>query len=335
MAVPFNLDKLEIAGSPVLVLENISKAVVADDGSLFYVPALKENKKLVWVDRKGVASPLMEQAHHNYLWPRISPDGTRVAFGEGQVLWIYDIDRRTRTRFTIEGRNGEPIWTPDGKRLTFWSNIDQTEDERLFSKAADGSGQAELLLEDELQTYPGSWSPDGQTVVFYGTDAGGQSDIWVLPLGGNPRAIINTRFTERVPMFSPDGRWLAYVSDESGRKEVYVQPYPALDKRWLISNDGGNEPTWRGDGKELFYRNGYKMMAVSIQAEPEFRAGTPQLLFEAEYDLHRYDDRNYDVTRDGQRFAMVQSEGTSEAAQIHVVVNWFEELKKKMQENEQ
>ncbi len=332
MAVPFDLDRLEIAGSPVAVLENISKAVVTDDGSLFYVPASKRNKKLVWVDRTGVARPLMEQTHHNYLWPRISPDGNRLAFGEDQVLWIYDMKRRTRTRFTTEGMNGEPIWTPDGKRLTFWSNTERADDNRLLWKAADGSGQAELLMEEKLQTYPGSWSPDGQTVVFYGARPGGQSDIWVLPLGAKPQAIINTRFVERVPMFSPDGRWLAYVSDESGRREVYVQPYPALDKRWLISNDGGNEPTWRGDGKELFYRNGHKMMSVSIETEPEFRAGPPQVLFEAEYDLHPFDDRNYDVTQDGQRFVMIQSEGLTDDVEIHVALNWFHELSRKMLE---
>jgi Tol biopolymer transport system component len=334
-AVPFNLSKLKITGSSIPVLEGISKAVVVDDGSLFYVPSTSGNKKkLVWVDRNGLASPLMEQAGNNYLWPRLSPDGKRVAFGEGQVIWIYDIERGSRTRFTIEGNNGEPIWTSDGKWITFWA-ITKEESSELFWKAADGSGQAEPLTGDEvIQGYPGSWSPDGQALAFYGSKPGGQSDIWLLPLGGNPRAIIATQFIERLPMISPDGRWLAYVSNESGRKEVYVQPYPAFDKRWLISNDGGNEPTWAGDGKELFYRNGHRMMAVSIQVEPEFRAGKPRVLFEAEYDLHRFDDRNYDITRDAQRFVMVQSEKTSEIARIHVVVNWFEELQRKMQEKQ-
>jgi len=336
MTVPFNLNKLEITGTPMVMLENISKAVVANDGSLFYVPSFEVQKKLVWVDRKGLASPLMEQTHHNYLWPRISPDGKKVAFGELQELWIYDIERRSRTRFTIEGRNGEPIWTPDGKRLTFWSNnTSKADDNGLSWKAADGSGQSELFLEGTLMTYPGSWAPDGQTVAFYGSEPGGQSDIWLQTIGEKPRAVIATKFIERLPKISPDGRWLAYVSNESGRKEIYVQPFPTFEKRWLISNEGGNEPTWRGDGKELFYRNGYRMMSVLIKANTEFRAGTPQVLFEAEYDLHEFDDQNYDVTRDGQRFAMIQTEGTTEIARIHIVTNWFKELQRKMQDGKQ
>jgi serine/threonine-protein kinase len=332
MAVPFDLDNLEITGSALPVLEGISKSVVADDGSLFYtLSTTRNNKKLVWVDRKGLATPLLKQPGYKYQWPRLSPDGKRVAYGDGLVIWVYDIERGSRTRFTFDKNSGEHIWTPDGKRITFWSSMADGST-RLFWKAADGSDQPEPLTDDKVEPYAGSWSPDGQTLAFYGSRPGGQSDIWLQPLGGNAQAIISTQFIERLPIFSPDGRWLAYVSNESGQKEVYVQPYPVLDKRWLISNDGGNEPTWAGNGQELFYRNGYKMMAVAIQTDPEFRAGTPRVLFEAEYDLHEFDDQNYDVTPDGQRFVMIQSESTSETARIHLVVNWFEELQSKMKE---
>lgn len=327
MVVPFDLEKLEITGSPVRVEENINYAKVSSDGTLFYFPSTVQiQQKLVWVDRKGEPSPLLEESG-SIRWPRISPDGKKVAFGFQGDIWIYDTVRQTRSRLTTEN-GGEPVWTPDGKRLVFWSTRDGGFN--LYWKAADGSGKVEPLLVKEQDVLASSWTPDGKTLAFYCHGLDSLHDIWVFPLDGEPSALIHDPFDKRLPKISPDGRWLAYVSNESGRDEIYVQPFPELGKRWLISNAGGNEPVWSKNGQELFYRNGRRMMSVSIQTAPEFQPGTPQVLFEEEYEVDIYSDQSYDVTPDGQRFVMIQSQ--EQDIQIHVVLNWLEEVKRKMQE---
>jgi Tol biopolymer transport system component len=212
--------------------------------------------------------------------------------------------------------------------LVFWFTRDGGFN--LYWKAADGSGKVEPLLVKEQDAFASSWTPDGKTLAFYGQSLDSRSDIWVFPLNGEPSALIHDPFDKRLPMISPDGRWLAYVSNESGRDGIYVQPFPELGKRWQISNERGNEPVWAKNGRELFYRNGRKMMSVSIQTEPEFQPGTPHVLFEEEYEVDNYSDQSYDVTPDGQRFVMIQSQ--EQDMPIHVVLNWLEEVKRKMQE---
>ena len=173
------------------------------------------------------------------------------------------------------------------------------------------------------------WSPDGQTLAFLEIDPDtGDYDIvrWrdgnVTPLAAGP-------FNEGVPRFSPDGRWLAYMSDESGRNEIYVQAYPGPGEKWTLSTDGGTEPVWSRDGRELFYRNGYQMMVVPIQSDPVFRPGAPQLLFEGPFETNPGGYPNYDVTLDGSRFIMIETETTG-LNEIHVVLNWYEELKRRV-----
>jgi len=227
-------------------------------------------------------------------------------------------------RLTVEGNNSFPVWTPDGKRVTFTSTRDGPQN--LYWKPADGSGQAELLLNmNSLNILTStSWSPDGESLAFY--DSSGTRDIWALPREGDASTFVATAFTERSPMFSPDGRWLAYVSDESGRDEIYVQPYPGPGGKWPISSEGGIEPHWSADGRELFYRLGDKMMVVEVQSEPAFTSGRPQLVFEGPYVLGT-SVANYDISPDGQRFLMIKEEG-GQQDQINVVLNWFEELKR-------
>ena len=201
----------------------------------------------------------------------------------------------------------------------------------LFWKPADSSGSAEQLTESEHAQRPLSWSPDGQVLAFSELHPTMGSDIWVLPLQGErkPRPFLQTQFDEAWAVFSPDGHWLAYTSNESGRYEVYVQPYPGPGGKWQISNEGGDEPVWAKNGRELFYRNGDKMMAVEVTTQPTFHAGTPTLLFEGQYwhqvGLWRAD---YDITPDGQRFLMIQLGEQEAVTQINVVLNWFEELKR-------
>ncbi len=194
----------------------------------------------------------------------------------------------------------------------------------LFWKSADGSGTAERLTTSEQEPYGSSWSLDGRFLAF---DESGQ-DIWFISLEGErePQPFLQTESIERWPKFSPDGRWLAYESDESGRVEVYVRPFPEAEEgRWPISTQGGSWPVWARNGRELFYRSGNKMMAVDIETQSDFTAGKPRLLFETTPAMARY----FDVAPDGQRFLMVQAgEQQAEANQINVVLNWFEELKR-------
>ena len=199
----------------------------------------------------------------------------------------------------------------------------------LFWKPVDGSGDAELLHSSQYNLNSYSWSANGKLLAFVQTHPTTGNDIWVLPLEGarEPELIVGTEATEWGPAFSPDCRWIAYVSDRDGKYQVYVQPYLAMDRVWQISDDFGEEPIWSPNGDELFYRNGDKWMVVSILTETEFAAGTPQLLFEGPY--NNVPGLSYDVAPDGQRFLVLQPEyDDSEIRELHVVLNWFEELKR-------
>ena len=180
---------------------------------------------------------------------------------------------------------------------------------------------------------PMSWSPDGQLLAFIEVNPTTGYDIWVLRLSDRKaQPFLRTPFNEAAPRFSPDGRWLAYISDESGRYEIYVQPYPGPGGKWQISTEGGTEPVWNRNGRELFYRSGDKMMAVDIATQPGFAAGKPRMLFEGPYVPTPATSPNYDVSPDGQRFLMLKPSEQAQAAptQINVVLNWFEELKQKV-----
>ncbi len=339
MVVPFDLAALEVTGDSVPVVQGVRQIpvgsvdyAISDNGTLVYVPSTSTggfNLTLVWVDRQGQATPLIED-RNVYNRPRLSPDGQRVAVGArsgaNPDIWIYDIGPGTRMRLTVEGNNFSPVWTPDGTRVTFSSTRDGPQD--LYWKPADGSGQAELLLNmNSLNILtPTSWSPDSESLAFYEVNPASARDIWALPREGDALPFVATAFNERAPMFSPDGRWLAYVSDESGRDEIYVQPYPGPGGKWPISAEGGTEPHWSADGRELFYRLGDKMMVVEVQSEPAFTSGRPQLVFEGPYVLGN-SVANYDISPDGQRFLMIKEE-EGQQDQINVVLNWFEELKR-------
>jgi len=189
-----------------------------------------------------------------------------------------------------------------------------------------------LTTSDDLQT-PNSWSPDGKLLAFNEITPSRGIGVSVLRLSDRKaQPILQTPFNESAPRFSPDGRWLAYVSDESGRYEIYVQPYPGPGGKWQISTEGGTEPAWNSNGRELFYRSGDKMMAVDIATQPGFAAGKPRMLFEGQYQPTPVTFPNYDVSPDGQRFLMLKPVEQAQAAptQINVVLNWFEELKRRV-----
>ncbi len=239
---------------------------VSDTGALVYVtggavPAAE--RSLAWVDRQGTSQALPAPPRP-YFTPRLSPDGQHVAVSTQQDIrqvWSYDIARGALSPVTVDGQSGYGIFAPDGKRIVFRSGAAGGED-NLYWKAADGSGAAERLTTSARSQTPASWSPDGTTLAF--VEEGDtlaqqffQFDIWVLSIGDRKtRAVIQTAANEMTPEFSPDGRWLAYVSNQSGRSEVYVQPYPGPGERHLISTNGGVQPAWSGNGRELFYVQG-------------------------------------------------------------------------------
>ena len=262
----------------------------------------------------------MTEERGSYDIPRLSPDGRRLALNLDGT-WIYDLERGTRTRLRPGGQM--PVWTPDGSRITFAS--DRRGPWNLYWKSADEVGEAELLLPSEHSQFPMSWSPDGQVLAFQEFNTETADDIWMLGKDGELQPFVVTRFRERTPRFSPDGRFLAYVSNESGRHEVYVQPYPATGKRWTVSTDGGTEPLWSPDGLTLYYRQGDRVMAVALETSAEFRAGKPRQLFEGPFEAHIFP--NYDISPDGDRFVMVRTDSNA-PGEIHVVLNWFEELRR-------
>ena len=338
MAAPFDLSRLEVTGPPVPVAEGVllyqpngaAQYTFSSNGSLVYFSsgAVPSEETMVWVDRRGKVEQVTP-ARHDFEMPRISPDGQSIAVGFDGEVWIYEIARGTFSRVTFRG-GFMPIWTPDGRRLAFMSTsagpINQ------FWVPADGSGPSERLLTSEHAQFPESFTPDGWNLAFMDIDAETRNDLWVLPLQGERKAkpIVRTPFEERGAAFSPDGRWVAYSSNESGAWQVRVQPYAAPGGKAQVSTDGGTEAVWARDGRELFYRNGNKMMVVAVEAGNSFVAGKPRLLFEGRYAMGPVPGfTNYDVSRDGQRFLMIKSEQAAAPTQLNVVLNWFEDVKRR------
>jgi serine/threonine-protein kinase len=331
LAVPFDVERLELAGESVSILEEAwtnsagtAHFTLSRDGTLAYVPQFVDERTLVWVDRKGVPRPITE-TRRNYSEPRLSPDGQRLAVTIDGHIWVYELGRNTLSRLSFGPvEDAIPIWSPDGSRLAFQSGPPFS----LFWQSADGSDVAERLTTSERLQVPTSWSPDGKMIVYYERKTAYNPDIWFLALQGErtARPFLQTPFSEAGGALSPDGRFLAYRSNESGRLEIYVRPFPGPGGKWQISNDGGEQPVWARSGREIFYRNGGKMMVVPIQTEPAFRAGKPTVLFDGRFALTGTFVNEYDVAPDGEHFVMLQ-DVESRANQIHVVLNWFEELK--------
>ena len=258
--------------------------------------------------------------------PRLSPDGGRVAFLTDNDLWIRDLENDRDTRLTeTDGIDVFPVWRPDGTTVTFTSM--RGDGFHIYSRLADLSGQTELILSTDGVSAPGSWTPDGQTLVFYETNDRGNRDIWQLPVGGDPVPFLDTAFNERAPRLSPNGQWLAYISDQAGEDGIYVRAFPGGGPVIPISAGLGTEPVWSRDGRELFYRTADQLWVVDVETEAGFTAGSPRTLFEASYQFGfaEVGMPGYDVSLDGQQFLMVRR---SAAAGYIVVENWFEELKR-------
>jgi Tol biopolymer transport system component len=302
-------------------------------GTMAYIPGsdtMDLDRTLVWVNRKGIAVPLSD-VHRPYASPRISPDGRRIAVsilesGNYQI-WIYDLERDTLSRLTHEKSNALGVWSPDGKQIAFSSNVPGPAN--IYTVSADGNGSPERLTSGEFAQLPGSWSKDN-VLVYTEVDTTTVGDLWALSPRGSatPISIRRTPFDEFEPTFSPDGRFLAYVSNDSGTYEVYVQTDSEPYRRWQISTRGGFEPVWAKDGHELFYIVNNKMMAVSANLEGGFHSGRPQALFEVRYEPGLDGFPPYDVSTDGKRFLFVKpSIGEPAANEIGVTVGWAAELR--------
>jgi len=346
MAAPFDAHRVSVTGPAVPVAQGISSPdlvagaqyTISQTGTLAFIPGTGGvggnggiTSKLVWVTRNGAETPVAAPPH-NYSDPRVSPDGgtiaIRIAEGGSADIWLFSLARETLSRFTFQAAI-LPVWTADGKHVAFASPSGAGES--IFWQRADGSGGLEQLASKTTFGLPFSFSPDGKLLALIeppSTTPGGTS-IWILRMNDHKADLfLQTASVSDVPKFSPDGRWLAYASDESGRREIYVQPYPGPGGKWQISTDGGNEPVWSPNGRELFYRNQDKMMAVDISTQPAFAAGKPHELFAGDYVRSYAGGPFYDVSRDGNRFLMLKPVGEGAPTQINVVLNWTEELKR-------
>lgn len=278
------------------------------------------NRRLVWVDREGRQSPVTEE-REAFLHPRLSGDSRRLALTiadeDATSIWVYDLDRGTRTRLTTEGLAVDPAWTADGAGVSY---AYAREDFDLYTKRADGTGEAVLNVSKPGNEWQPTWSADGETLLF-----GHEGDIWALSGSGEPSPVIDSPANENRHQLSPDGRYLAYTSDESGERDVYVTSFPETAQRWTISTDGGDQPVWSRDGRELFYRVDDKMMAVDVSTTPELRASTPRELFRGSY--YWGFNIQYDVSPEGDRFVMIEGENTAE---IHVTLHFDEVLRQRL-----
>jgi hypothetical protein len=335
MAAPFDVRRLEVTGPSVPLVEGVqvkttsaSQFALSESGTLLYATGGRGVAELVWVNRAGEAAPVDPEWTGAFYDPALSPDGTRLAVvirsEASRDVWVKQLDRGPSLKLTFEG-GGNPTWTPDGALVTFSSNPGATAD--LWTKRADGSAQAVLEFDDARALVESRWSPDGEWLVSSTTlTQRGASDILGLRPGQDtvPTPLVATDAQEREAAFSPDGRWMAYQSNETGRWQIYVVPFPnASAAKWVVSDRGGTEPQWSRSGREIFYRNGVgEMVAVRVETTPTFSAGPTSVLFPAgEYQA------GYDVTADGERFIMVRPLRDQAQGDMILVQNFFEELR--------
>jgi eukaryotic-like serine/threonine-protein kinase len=333
LAQPFNTATLRLEGEPAVLAENVERSSVSrvatfsvsQTGVLAYRPA--SQNELVWFDRSGRSLGSIGEPGH-YANPALSPDDERVAVSRYDPsaaqsdVWVIDLKRHLQSKFTFaETSEGLPLWSPDGSRLAYRSGSS------LVMKAATGAGPEDRLVDNLSQPDgPLAWSPDGRMLIYTTFDSRTSTSLWMLPIEGDRKRLplSNAGNSQVQAQISPDGHWLAYVSSESGSYDVYVRPFPSGDGKWLISRGGGFEPSWRRDGKELFYLapDGW-LMAVTVTTGATFEPSAPDRLFKTKMSTVRnvgFTRNQYAPSRDGQRFLISQPAGTP--ASIVVVVNW-------------
>ena len=344
-AVPFDRDRLEVTGSPVPLVERVqvkpggaANFDVSSGGRLVFIPGDTGlgRRSLIWVDRAGTQEPIAAPPRA-YTYARLSPDGRRVALDsrdEEYDIWIWDLERETLQRLTRDpGMNRGPVWSPDGGRIAFTAEREGVES--IFWQAADGSGVPEELT--DFVSFPSGFTPDGARLLS-APQLVGAGDIGLLALDGSepPRMILEQSFSEVNAQVSPDGRWVAYQSNETGRQEIYVRPFPDVDGAlYPVSTTGGSRPRWAADGTELFYYSAPGIiMAVAVRAGDELVLGRPEVAASGSYAIPLNTGTHYDVSPDGQRFLLIveqtQDDDAALPPQLIMVLNWFEELKERV-----
>lgn len=338
LAQPFDPIGLKVAGEARPVAEQIdyfkptglAAFSASQNGTLAYQTGSPASQ-LTWFDRSGKETGKLG-APGSFDDLRLSPDGRKVAVGSRDPrtgttdVWIYELSRDMTTRLTFSPTSEfQAVWSPDGRSLVFADDRDGPPD--LFQKSIGGAGGERFLLKAQGVQLPLDWSRDGRYLAYENWDPNTRADVWILPLGGEqkPFPLLRSAFNEEDARISPDSRWIAYVSDESGRPEVYVQSFPRAGETWRVSAKGGSRPIWRADGRELYYLAADRqIMAAPVKSALTFEAGTPTALFKADSIMLDY----YDVTPDGQRFLVDSSADRSRASPINIVVNWPAGLKK-------
>lgn len=345
MTVRFGRKSLQLEGNPVAVAQNLrigagARATdfgVTADGTLFYLGGIAgSDREAVWVSRDGKIQQVDPLWKGIFSSPALSPDGKRLAVTDNTEtrsdVWVKQLDNGPSLKLTFDGTlNIYPVWTPDGQSITY--DGDDFGSEALWTKRADGSAQAVLQLRQARDPSEGLWSRDGKWLVIRtSVTVGGSGDILAIRPGVDsvPVSLVATQFGELSPTLSPDGRWMAYSSNETGRFEIYVVPFPnASAAKWAISTGGGIEPVWSRSGRELYYRSGGNLVTVAVKTNPTFSAGATTVLFSAQGFNQNPNHRQYDVTADDKRFIFVRNMGGTSDRQLVLVDNWFTEVKKK------
>jgi serine/threonine protein kinase len=350
MAQPFDVKRMQVTATAVPVAAGISVMPSINSGSfsvsqtgmlVYSSEAAVIGRELSWFDRQG--KQLAKLGSPEYAsYPELSPDGKRLAIrlftqpGGSFEVWVYDLARSVHARESFTALTAvAPVWSPDGLQLAYSHSVPEVSGDHMYVLNVGGTGKEELLEHpflEALANYPSSWSSDGDLLLFDRQDKSGKISVWVLPIKGGrkPYPFLETQFNVQMAKFSPDGRWVAYVSNDSGKDEVYVSPFPGPGARVQVSAGGGTQPRWRKDGRELFYLSPEsKMMAAEVIAgAQDFRAGTVRSLF-ALNGLGAVPGYLYDVTSDGQKFLVIQDLLHSSTTPLTLVVNWDAELKKK------
>jgi serine/threonine-protein kinase len=363
-AIRFDRRRLEVSGEAVPIVEQVMNTAagnanfsVSRNGTLVYVGggSLVQTvfpRSLVWVDRRGIETPIKAPTRP-YGVARLSPDGTRLAVdirSPGSDIWVWDLDRETLTPLTVDPAvDLAPVWTQDSRRI-IWSSSRGGGNPNLYVQSADGTGAAERLTTSDFAQFATTVTDGGSRVILFSPNAvsgiGSLAavDMFIAPIdasGQAPKPLLQSPAQKLAAEVSPDGKWLAYQSDESGRHEVFVRPFPNVDAaRRQISTDGGTRPAWSRNGDELFYLDGNdRLTAVRFTASgTTFIPGKPATILNAKYvsgtTTRGYDLRSYDVSADGQRFLMLKETGgsatTASLPIMTVVVNWIEELKSRL-----
>jgi Tol biopolymer transport system component len=342
-AVAFDAVALEARGTPFPVAERVSRDTVrggryalAADGTLVYNREVGYERPLLWVDRHGRAVRIATPPH-TFLDPRVSPDGSRIAVqgadGDNDV-WIDDLRRGSLTRLTFDpGEDETPVWSPDGTWVA-WVTQRSGRPRQVMRRRADGSGGEQAIWSTDRHAHLHDWSPDGTQLLATQEGESTSRDVWIVPVaGGAARPLLEGPFEERNPRLSPDGSWLVYSCDESGRFEVYVVHLPAMDRRAQVSVGGGDGALWGASGADIVYRSAGGQV-VSVRFSPGASGppgvGRPMALFPDTYGAAsgRASHVDYDVVPDGSRFVMVGSQEGEATAELGVILNWFEELKR-------